>query len=165
MDDLVIDDIAAGDGDAWALVTDGVMGGLSRGRLERREVAGRPALRLTGAVSLANNGGFIQMARDWPGIDAQGWAGLALDAAGNGESYGVHLRTTDLTRPWQSFRAGFTAGSGWQRLVLPFAAFTPHRTDMPLRLDRLRRIGLIAIGREMAADLALGRLALVRAAR
>ena len=62
MDDLVIDDIALGGGGDWALVTDGVMGGLSGGRLERRDVAGRSALRLSGAVSLANNGGFIQTA-------------------------------------------------------------------------------------------------------
>jgi hypothetical protein len=162
MEDRVIDDIAAGGGAAWALVTDGVMGGVSRGALERRDVAGRPALRMTGAVSLANNGGFVQMARDWPAIDARGWSGLLIDVAGNGQSYGAHLRTTDLSRPWQSFRAGFMAGSGWQRLVLPFAAFTPHRTDAPLRTDRLRRIGLVAIGREMAVDLALARLALVR---
>jgi hypothetical protein len=165
MRDHVLDDMADGGGALWALVTDGVMGGLSAGRLTRETVAGRPALRLTGTVSLANNGGFIQMARDLapPGsLDATGWQGLCLDVCGNGLSYGLHLRPEGLSRPWQSFRAGFSAGRDWARLTVPFAAFTPHRTEGPPDLARLRRIGLVAIGQAMEADLALARLALYR---
>lgn len=165
MEEQVIDDIAAGGGGAWALVTDGVMGGVSAGRLMRETVACRPALRLTGRVSLENNGGFVQMARDLvPGsvLDASGWSGLVLDICGNGETYGVHLRTDTLTRPWQSFRTAVTAGPGWQSVRLPFAGFAPHRTEAALDVSRLRRIGVVAIGRAFEADVALGRLALWR---
>lgn len=164
MGEQVLDDMADG-GPLWQLVTDGVMGGVSAGRLSRGLVAGRAALRLTGRVRLENNGGFVQMARDLaPGgvLDASGWAGLSLDVLGNGESYGVHLRTDALTRPWQSFRAGFTAGPEWARLTIPFAAFAPHRTDAALDVTRLRRIGIVAIGRAFDADVALGRLGLWR---
>ena len=163
MRELLLDDIAATGGPMWQVITDGVMGGVSAGRLTRETVAGRAALRLRGTVSLENNGGFIQMARDLaPGgtLDATGWQGLTLDICGDGQSYGVHLRPEGLSRPWQSFRAGLTAGRDWARLVLPFAAFTPHRTDAALDTSRLRRIGLVAIGRAMQADLALARLAL-----
>jgi hypothetical protein len=163
MRERVLDDIAADGGPLWQLVTDGVMGGVSAGQLVRETVAGRPALRMTGRVSLENNGGFIQMARDLtPGgsLDATGWQGFTVDVCGDGQSYGIHLRPEGLSRPWQSFRAGFTAGRNWARLTVPFAAFTPHRTEAALDISRLRRIGLVAIGRAMEADLAFSRLAL-----
>lgn len=167
----IIDDLSrpfpeAANGACWELVTDGVMGGLSSGRLRRETVDGRAALRMTGEVSLANNGGFVQMALDLapPGalLDASGWAGLALELRGNGESYGVHLRTDAVTRPWQSWRQGFVAPPDWAELRLPFDGFAPHRIDAPLDRARLRRLGLVAIGRSFAADLALGGLWLYR---
>lgn len=168
---LILDDLSrpfpqAANGARWEVVTDGVMGGISRGRLVRDVVAGRPALRMTGEVSLANNGGFVQMALDLaPGgglLDARGWAGIALTVRGNGESYGLHLRTDRLTRPWQSWRQGFVAPPDWAELRLPFAGFTPHRIDAALDLARLRRLGLVAIGRAFAADLAVSGLGLYR---
>lgn len=149
-------------GTIWALISDGVMGGVSAGTLRRETVDGRPALRLQGDVRLENNGGFLQMAADLaPGgapFDASGWAGLAIDLCGPPERYGLHLRTTDLTRPWQSFRADLSVTAGWQRHILPFADFLPDRTDAALDLRRLRRVGLVAIGRAFRADVAMGGL-------
>lgn len=162
LDDLA--DMTAGGG--WALVADRVMGGLSTGTLRREPVCGRPALRLTGQVSLANNGGFLQMARDLapPGglLDARGWDGIAIEVCGNGEAYGLHLRSDATTRPWQSWRQDFVATPAWRLLRMRFADFRPHRIDAPLDIARLRRLGLVAIGRAFAADLALTRLALWR---
>jgi hypothetical protein len=51
-------------GTQWAGFTDQVMGGVSSGSLAREEFKGRTANVLRGSVSLANNGGFIQMATD-----------------------------------------------------------------------------------------------------
>ena len=67
----------------------------------------------------------------------------------------VHLRTPDNVRSWQSYRAHFTAGADWETIHLPFRDFTPHRLDVPLDTTRLRRIGLVAIGRAFHADLAV----------
>lgn len=50
----------------WELVTDRVMGGVSNGRIEQTVINGRTAIRMTGRVSLDNNGGFIQIAADLP---------------------------------------------------------------------------------------------------
>lgn len=170
-DTLVLDDLSRPHpetplGTRWSLVGDGVMGGVSRGRLRREDVAGRPALRLTGDVRLENSGGFLQMALDLaPGgglLDARGWSGIGLEVRGNAEVYGLHLRTDATTRPWQSWRQSFTAAPEWQVLRLPFDGFTPHRIDAALDIGRLRRLGLVAIGRAFAADLALARLTLWR---
>jgi hypothetical protein len=166
IDDLTRDDGLTAAGTGWALISDGVMGGVSSGTLRRGAVAGRPALHLQGSVRLDNNDGFLQIAADLaPGggaFDATGWTGLAIDLCGPAESYGLHLRTTDLTRPWQSFRADLTIGPDWQRHFLPFTAFQPHRTDVALTPARLRRVGLISIGRAFGADVAMGGLWLYR---
>ncbi len=155
-------------GTRWSVVTDGVMGGLSAGSLARTQRDGRPCLRLTGDVSLANDGGFLQAALDLaPGaapVDAAVWSGIALTVAGPPETYNLHLRTTDITRPWQSYRAGFTLGPAWAQVRLPWSAFVPHRTDAPFAPARLRRIGLVAIGRAFHADLFVGDIRFFRTA-
>jgi hypothetical protein len=81
---------------------------------------------------------------------------------GNDELYSIHLRTPDNVRPWQSYRAHFTAGSDWETIDLPFETFVPHRLELPLDKTRLRRIGLVAIGRAFCADLAVSELAFYR---
>lgn len=154
----------ATNGARWDVVTDAVMGGVSRATLSVANIEGRTALRLQGRVRLEHNGGFVQMALDLSAagaaFDASAWQGIELCVCGNGESYGAHLRTTDLSAPWQSYRHAFVAPPVWQTLQLPFAAFEPHRTNAPLALTRLRRIGLVAIGRAFDAELALHRIGL-----
>ena len=147
----------------WRLVTDTVMGGVSRATLTQETIADRDAMRMRGAVSTENNGGFIQIALDLNAdnglIDSHDFIGIAIDVLGNDEPYGAHLRTTAITRPQQSYRQGFVATSRWQTIRLPFAQFMPHRIDAPLDVFRLRRVGLVAIGRAFDADLAVARLA------
>jgi hypothetical protein len=160
IDDLSRDDLVSTIGTRWRLVTDQVMGGVSEGTLVNEVVAGRRALRMRGDVSLENNGGFVQMALDLEPngglVDASAWQGIELDVIGNNEEYGVHLRTDAVERPWQSYRQSFRAGASWRTVQLAFADFVPHRIDVPLDVHRLRRIGLVAIGRAFTADLAVG---------
>jgi hypothetical protein len=163
IDDRSSDSLTSSIGTAWRLVTDGVMGGLSKGTLRPDRLEDRACLRLIGDVTLQNNGGFIQMALD---LAEQGetefssYTGLELSVYGNGEPYNVHLRTGDLKLPWQSYRSTLVATPSWQTLRLPFRAFTPHRTSAPLDLSKLRRIALVAIGKAFHADVCLGGVAL-----
>lgn len=147
----------------WQLVTDAVMGGVSQGTMTRETIDGRDAVRMRGDVSTENNGGFIQIAMDLMvddhTIDASAFTGIAIDVHGNDERYDVRLRSMDATRPQQSWRVDFVAKRTWRTIQFPFADFVPHRIDLPLDVTRLRRIGLVAIGRKFAADLAVARLA------
>lgn len=147
----------------WRLVTDAVMGGVSCGTLARETLEGLEANLMRGNVSIDNNGGFIQIALDLAprgtSFDASAFTGLEIDVLGNGENYSAHLRTEELTRPQQSYRHEFVAGRQWQTLRLPFREFTPHRIDIPFNSKRIIRVGLIAIGREFAAHLAVARFA------
>jgi hypothetical protein len=162
IDDAAAADLAAANGARWRVVTDRVMGGVSDARLVKAPVDGRPTVHLTARVRLENNGGFAQMALDLAPdgapVDASGWQGVELTLRGNGEAYNVHLRTADIRRPWQSYRHGIATDGGWQTVRLPFAAFRPHRIDAPLDPGRLTRIGVVAIGRAFAADVALAEL-------
>lgn len=149
----------------WEYVADTVMGGVSRGQAVETTVQGRAAIHLTGDVSLDNNGGFVQVAfdlADGETFDASTWRGIKLDVFGNGEAYDLRLRTDQITRPWQSFRADFTAPDTWTTIQMPFADLQAHRTEATFDPARLRRIGILAIGREMRADIAIAGVRLYR---
>ena len=143
----------------WKLITDQVMGGVSAGLVALSgSHDGHPVHCLTGNVSLEDNGGFVQMAADLAPPPPTS-RGIRLTVRGNGESYNIHLRTTALDRPWQSFRTSFAATPEWATLEFPFAGFEPHRTTARLEPGGIRRIGIVAIGREFAAEVCVAEAA------
>lgn len=161
----IIDDLSAQPpgstiGAEWRLFTDAVMGGVSKATMTRETVDARAAIRLQGDVSLDNNGGFVQISldlrQDGGAIDASPWRGIELDVFGNGEEYALNLRTSDLERPWQSYRHAFRADPRWRTVQLSFNDFAPSRTEIPLNAHRLRRLGIIGIGRAFHADVSVG---------
>ena len=107
----------------WRFFTDRVMGGVSTGQAAVISEGGAPHLRMTGTVSTANRGGFIQMRTDLTERPPEGAQGVRLVVRGNGARYFVHLRTTASARPWQFHQAGFETGPDWAEVRLPFAAF------------------------------------------
>ena len=168
---MLIDDFSRADlvsplGTMWRSISDQVMGGVSQGKVSRCATEDSPCLRLTGDVSLENNGGFIQasldLTEDGSALDASSFKGIRLVVRGNEETYGLHLRTGDVTRPWQSYRTEFSAEKDWNVVELPFSNFLPHRIDAPLNTHKLRRLGLVAIGRAFHADLSVKRLEFYR---
>lgn len=141
------------------LIADAMMGGRSTGCMTRESLERRTVLRLRGLVSLENNGGFVQialnLAPEGSAVDTSPFHGIEIDVAGNGEGYGLHMRTSDVTRPWQSYRQGFITTGELRTVRLPFDGFEAHRIGVPLDITRLRRIGLVAIGRASEADLSV----------
>ena len=167
-DVFVVDDRSSGDlvatsGNKWRLITDGVMGGVSDGRLSVVTMENQSCLHLQGDVKLDNNGGFVQAALDLEEAIPQNirnYTGLMVSVYGNNEQYNVHLRTRENRLPWQSYRATFTAAPEWREIYIPFKDFKPYRTNRALDLDKLSRIGVVAIGREFRSDLCIGGLVL-----
>lgn len=162
IDDFTDEGLLSKLGTRWRGVSDRVMGGISEGLVFHDVMDGRPCLRMTGDVRLENDGGFIQASLDLAGsgatLDASAYNGVRIAVRGNGEQYSVHLRTPDNIRPWQSYRAHFTAEPSWATIDLPFETFQPYRLETPLDRTRLRRMGLVAIGRAFSADLAVSGL-------
>jgi len=91
---MMIEDFTNGDGRGWRYVSDRVMGGVSDGSFQIVQEGDSRFARLSGTVSTANNGGFIQMRRALQAPLPQGSTGLALRVRGNGERY-----TCDPGRP------------------------------------------------------------------
>ncbi|PKM04348.1 MAG: hypothetical protein CVV16_05250 [Gammaproteobacteria bacterium HGW-Gammaproteobacteria-6] len=147
----------------WHFVSDQVMGGCSVGRIDLLERAGRACICMRGEVSLANNGGFVQVRMDWPQIaDTTDYHGLYLVLLGDGHAIDVRLKTSVLQHPWQSFRTSLQPGQQWQSWWLPFSDFQPHRTDAVFEPATLRSIGLVAIGEAMSVDLCVAELGMYR---
>ena len=91
------------------------------------------------------------------------WAfGLArIGCLGQQRGLQCSLADGSLIRPWQSYRQGFRAHPEWETVQLLFEHFVPHRTEVALDTHRLKRIGVVAIGRAFSADLYLGGLRLM----
>lgn len=163
---LIMDDRSshteyANNGMAWRAVSDTVMGGISTAKLGITSWQGKDCLHLSGNVSLANNGGFVQARLDlsMAGVlDASAYRGIEIEVWGNGETYNFHLRSNDTHMVWQSYRTRFQALACWQKIQLPFDQFIPHRLDTPLNIRQLRRVGVVAIGKPMQADIYIANL-------
>ena len=153
-------------GTAWSMFTDRVMGGMSTAVSGFDLLEGRRCLRLRGEVSLDNNGGFVQVALpllvEGGPFDASAFQGVRLRVLGNGETYHIHLRTPDNTRPWQYYSAKFPSGGEWRWVDIPFADFQPKNLRRPLDSSRLLRIALVAIDRKFRADVAVSGLEFYR---
>ena len=146
----------------WEFVSDTVMGGVSCGCIAEESVGGRNATVLRGTVSLENNGGFIQMAFDLhesgADVDVSARDGIEIDVYGDGGTYDVRLRTAQLSRPWQSFRADFVGEPHWQKVKIPFSSLVSHRVEAVFDPTCLRRIGILALGRERDAYVAVSNI-------
>jgi hypothetical protein len=114
---------------------------------------------------LENNGGFIQASVDLSEegtLDAAGYKGIEIEVYGNLENYNLHLRTAYTNKVWQSHRVTFQALAHWQTLRFPFSHFVPHRIETALDIHKLRRLGVVAIGHAMQANICFGRVMLYR---
>ena len=131
------------------------MGGQSSGRFAAEQPGQYFCLHLEGSVTTENNGGFLQIAHDLSESErlaASLSAGVRMMVLGNNESYNLHLRTSDLSLPWQSFRSSFYAADEWREILLPFDHFSAYKTSRKLDVKKINRIGIVAIGRDFEAD-------------
>lgn len=159
----MFEDFGTGADARWRYIADGVMGGVSTGGASMAlQASGGGTMRLTGTVSTENNGGFIQVRRTLPDGFPEGTQGLSLTARGNGETYFVFLRTTELRRPWQYYSATFTPGANWGGANIPLSAFKASHDFLSQTIDprAVRSIGLVAYGRDHQADLSVGQIKL-----
>jgi monofunctional biosynthetic peptidoglycan transglycosylase len=103
----------------WQAINDGVMGGVSSGRM----VQSADGLRFEGELSLENNGGFASVRRPIDN-DLATATGVRLVVRGDGRTYQFRLRQDDRF-DGIAWRAEFTTNSDWQTVVLPFNEFIP----------------------------------------
>jgi len=149
----------------WRFVSDQVMGGASQGKVTLIENQDSPCHCLTGLISLENNGGFLQMQLlkldDLP-VNFDDYLGLYLEVKGNEHDYNLHIRTSQLWLPWQSFRQTFHASQQWKRVFMPFTSFESYKTFSNLNAAKIQRLGILAIGEAFEANVCVRNLGLYR---
>jgi len=102
----------------WQTVLDGVMGGLSTGRIAAGEGG---TLRFTGELSLENNGGFSQIRTAVPEGTFAGTTGLVLRVKGDGRSYQCDIRSSQLRIMAGGYQSVFkTKADEWIEVSVPF---------------------------------------------
>lgn len=151
----VFEDFGVDAENRWRFFADTVMGGISSGEVTfKRDISGTFA-RMTGTVSTANNGGFIQFRRLLQNPLPRETRGLRLIVRGNGQQYFVHLRTTGTFFPWQYYQSDFTANQAWSEVWLPLINFKASGAFMrsPPTARSLRSVGIVAYGRDHEAQI------------
>lgn len=102
----------------WQTVLDGVMGGLSTGRVAAGEGG---TLRFSGELSLENNGGFSQIRTAVPEGTFAGATGLTLRVKGDGRTYQCDIRSSRLRLMAGGYQRTFKTTAGdWIEVEIPF---------------------------------------------
>lgn len=151
----VIEDFTMQPENRWRFFTDQVMGGVSTGDVAFAQENGTPFARMTGRVSTANRGGFIQMRLDLASPPPQGTTGVQLVVRGNAQRYFVHLRTGGTLLPWQYYQAGFDVTENWSAVRLPLDRFTASGAflrNLPSPAS-LTSVAVVAYGRDHDAQI------------
>jgi len=112
---------APADAQAWQIVNDDVMGGVSRSRLE----VTNGAARFSGEVSLENNGGFASVRTRPATLDLSGHDAFVIRVRGDGKKYKFTART-DTGFDSVLYQASFQTQAGkWTEHRLAFGGLTP----------------------------------------
>ena len=148
--DALIEDFKMQPETRWQFFTDQVMGGVSSGGVAFSQEDGQAFARMTGRVSTANRGGFIQIRLELATPPPEGATGVRLVVRGNGQRYFVHLRTGGTVLPWQYYQAGFDVTESWSEVRLALDAFAASGAllrNVPAA-GSLTSIAVVAYGRD-----------------
>jgi len=119
---------------SWNTVLDGVMGGLSTGRVSQPEPG---ILRFTGELSLENNGGFSQMRTAVAQGALTGAEGLLLEVRGDGRDYKFDIRQSTVRMMAGAYQQDFSTKNGeWTTVRLPLTDFTLYSFGRKVRRAR-----------------------------
>ena len=130
----------------WRIVDDGVMGGLSKGKVSFTKSG---TLLFAGTLSLENNGGFSSVRTKTVGFDLSSAEGFALRVKGDGRTYQLRLSTDARYRSGEvSFKADFPTTKGeWREVKVPFRRFVASWRGRTLENKfnpaRVRRLGFL----------------------
>ena len=141
----------------WSYFADTVMGGVSQGTAKFENSGSNKTIRLTGEVSTANNGGFIQVRSSIPQELAKGKTGIKIKVKGNGDQYFLHIRNSSTRLPWHYYQLGFDTSKAWTEVILPFDAFIKSSSFLRTSMnhDTIKTIGIVAYGKDYTADVSV----------
>ncbi len=148
--------------DNWEFISDQVMGGVSLGRFEILKEKNINFLRMTGKVSLENNGGFIQVRKKVYQSIEDNIKGIKLISRGNQSDYFIHIRTKFTILPWQYYQLKFKVSNQWETNILNINEFIRSGSLLPkvIKPRNIKSIALVAFGREHDVELDIAEIIL-----
>jgi NADH dehydrogenase [ubiquinone] 1 alpha subcomplex assembly factor 1 len=133
---------------AWRIVNDGVMGGVSTSAIALTD-AGQG--QFSGHVSLANNGGFASVQLDTKIKLAEEKTFVVLRVKGDGKRYEFRLKG-DLSQG-ESYVHPFATSGDWETIRLKLSAFYPQFRGRQLNLpnfnfDRIAQLSFLIANKQ-----------------
>ena len=146
----------------WQYISDQTMGGVSNGQAILDKDSDMIFARLTGNVSTANNGGFIQIRTNFSFVDLintnKDLKGVRLNTKGNGETYHIFIRTSEDRSYRDFYSATFTTNENWEIVDLPFSEFKHRYSNKSLDGNDIRTFGIVAYGRNFYSDVSVSEI-------
>ena len=147
----------------WEFISDQVMGGVSSGDYKILKEEETFFLRMTGNVSLENNGGFIQVRKKISKNKLYPFKTIRINARGNNLDYYVHIRTSFTLLPWQYYQASFSVTKDWKTSNLELDGFKPSGLLLPKKINtkHIVSIALVAFGKKQKVELDVSDIILI----
>ncbi|MEZ2414735.1 CIA30 family protein [Muriicola sp. E247] len=105
----------------WQVVIDGVMGGLSKGRI-LLNADGKGVFQ--GYVSLENNGGFSLVQYTFDPRDVSSYSAIELKLKGDGKKYQIRVKSD--SSQYYNYACSIETTGEWQTISIPFNKFIPQ---------------------------------------
>ena len=137
----------------WEFISDQVMGGVSEGKVEYFKENDISYARMTGIVSLENNGGFIQIRKKMDFSLSKEIKSLKIQVRGNNQEYYIHIRTSGTILPWQYYQAPFIANDKWETQDIKLLEFKRSGIMLAKKINpkNIKSIAIVAYGKEHEA--------------
>ena len=140
----------------WNYVADTVMGGISTGGVEFKNIEGKTIAILTGNVTTENNGGFVRLSNRVD-IKSNDFKGIKFQAKGNNEAYEIHVTLKGIKMPpWSYLSKAFEVTDYWQEYRIEFKDLKSNGFAVAsMKPKNIRDISIAGYGRDFEVDLAI----------
>ena len=154
-EEMLIDNFNNDNHENWEFISDQVMGGVSFGSHQILNEENTFFLKLTGFVSLENNGGFIQVRKKIDNLNNEKFQEIKLKCRGNNNQYFIHIRTKFTILPWQYYQLGFFVSDSWNEIKLDLNDFKRSGKILPksIKSNHITSIALVAFGKQQRVNL------------
>ena len=159
-DEILFDNFSNITEEKWEFISDQVMGGVSFGEHQIVSEEGMNFIRLTGFVSLENNGGFIQVRKKLSNDTNNKFKGIKFKCRGNNKEYFIHLRTKFTLLPWQYYQSKFFASENWSEYKLDITSFVRSGAFLPRNINskHIKSLAIVAFGKKHRVNLEISKI-------
>ena len=154
-ENMVFEDFKNNPSERWEFIADTVMGGVSEGEVLFKNEKDIFYAKMIGAVSLENNGGFIQFRRKIQNKLNNSFEGLSIKVRGNNLEYYIHVRTKGTILPWQYYQAPFEVNQSWKKINISFESFKRSGIMLAKKFNprNVKSIAIVAFGKNHKVDI------------